>query len=44
MRSDSAAAIALTKTGLSRLKAALDDTDLLVDSDSVVVLNERTSL
>ena len=46
MKSDSAAAIALTRTGLSTLQAAFLDseTDLLVDNESVVVYNERTSV
>jgi len=46
MMTDSATAIALTRTGLSSLKSIFggNDTHRLVDNDSVVVFNERTAV
>lgn len=44
MLSDSAAAIAATKSGNHSPASLFEDTDVLVEHQSVVVYDERTSL
>lgn len=44
MLSDSAAAIAFTKTGNHSSRSLSEDTNVLVEHQSIVVYDERTSL